>query len=315
MARLSTKWRRFWGIRPGELRLPVRIVGAGRTMGEPVSGPHGRGWEFRHGRLVCRPPTTVPPGPSPAPPERPTDPPPVAELPLNVVADELPDEVEQHAREVVERIARMAPRPVLHARVVLRMLGDPALERPAIAKASLDVSGRPVRAHVAARRMDEAIDLLERRLRRNLEQLDELAGAHRHETGVASPGEWRHGDLSTERPEYFPRPAEERELVRRKSFALSPLTPEEASLEMATLDYDFHLFTNADTGDENVVRRVPDATVTVVQTGPVLPIDGAIERLNLTGEPFLFFVDAQTRRGNVLYLRYDGHYGLLEPAV
>jgi hypothetical protein len=47
MGRLSTKWRRIWGVRPGELRPPVRLIGRKRAMGEPVVGPHGRGWHLR----------------------------------------------------------------------------------------------------------------------------------------------------------------------------------------------------------------------------------------------------------------------------
>lgn len=313
MGRLSTRWRRLWGIRPVAFRLPAR------------SGPHGRGWEFRHERLTTEPAAPPPAAPQPPPP----DPPASTELPVTMVADELvAEESKEHALEVLERIAAVAPRPVLHARVVLRLHRDPALERPAVAKAVLDVSGRSVRAHVAARRIDEAIDLLERRLRRNLEDLDELDRAHRHETGEAPPGEWRHGDLPAERPHYFPRPPEERELIRRKTFALAAQTPEQAAFEMSTLDYDFHLFTDADTGEEAVVHRRPDGTTALarITTGvgcgppfdvdptpaPVLLVDRAIERLNRSGEPFLFFVDAQTRRGNVLYRRYDGHYGLIE---
>lgn len=252
------------------------------------------------------------------------------ELSVSVLADAgLPQEVKDRAREVVLRVAAVAPRPVLEARLALRLHGDPALERPAVAKASLDVSGRTVRAHVAARHMLEAIDLLDQRLRRNLENLDERTRAHRHETGTAPPGEWRHGSLPTARPEHFPRPPEERELIRRKTFALSALTPEHAAREMDTMDFDFHLFTNADTGEENVVYRRSDGTTALAQVtpaqgeplpfaadptpAPVMLIDKAIERLNLTGEPFVFFVEAQTRRGNVLHLRYDGHYGLIEP--
>ncbi len=297
-------------------------------MGEPVSGPHGRGWELRHVRLrrsTVEQQAEAPPVPAP---DRQDDPLALA-FPLSVVADEqLPDEVRERAREVVLRVAGLAPRPVLHARVVLRLHSDPALERPAVAKASLDVSGRPVRAHVAARHMLEAIDLLDERLRRNLEHLDELARADRHETGEVTPGEWHHGGIPTARPEHFPRPPDEREIVRRKTFALSALTPERAALEMRLQDLDFHLFTNADTGEENVVYRRPDGTTALAQItpggppppfavdpapAPVMLIDGAAQRLNLTGEPFVFFVDAQTRRGNVLYLRYDGHYGLIEP--
>jgi len=44
-----------------------------------------------------------------------------------------------------------------------------------------------------------------------------------------------------------------------------------------------------------------------------MSLRGAVERLDLTGERFVFFVDAQTLRGNVLYHRYDGHFGLVEP--
>jgi Sigma 54 modulation/S30EA ribosomal protein C terminus len=37
--------------------------------------------------------------------------------------------------------------------------------------------------------------------------------------------------------------------------------------------------------------------------------------LEASGQPFLFFVDAETGRGNVLYHRYDGHYGLIVPSA
>ena len=34
----------------------------------------------------------------------------------------------------------------------------------------------------------------------------------------------------------------------------------------------------------------------------------------MSDEPFLLFRNADTGRGNVLYRRYDGHYGLVTPA-
>lgn len=46
---------------------------------------------------------------------------------------------------------------------------------------------------------------------------------------------------------------------------------------------------------------------------PVVTVEGAMRRLDLTGEPLVFFVDARTGRGGVAYRRYDGHYGLLAP--
>ena len=48
---------------------------------------------------------------------------------------------------------------------------------------------------------------------------------------------------------------------------------------------------------------------------PVLDLDQAVERLNSSDEPFLFFEDAATGRGEILYHRYDGHHGLITPSA
>jgi hypothetical protein len=55
MGKLSPAWRRLWGIRPGELVPRVRMLGRGRRMGEPSSGPHGRGWLSRHRQRAVPP--------------------------------------------------------------------------------------------------------------------------------------------------------------------------------------------------------------------------------------------------------------------
>ncbi len=48
MGQLTSRWRRIWGLRPGDLRRPLRLIGQGRAFGVPASGPHGRGWGKRH---------------------------------------------------------------------------------------------------------------------------------------------------------------------------------------------------------------------------------------------------------------------------
>jgi ribosome-associated translation inhibitor RaiA len=50
-------------------------------------------------------------------------------------------------------------------------MADPAVERPAVAEATLEVNGHPLRAHAAADHLEEAVDLLEDRLRPQLEHL------------------------------------------------------------------------------------------------------------------------------------------------
>lgn len=236
------------------------------------------------------------------------------------------------AERRLSRLVPIAPRRVLHARVVLEQLDDPALERPAVAKATLDVSGRIVRAHVAAAEMTEAVDLLADRLRGRLLELSEREEADRRGPGSTAPGRWRHGSLPTARPGWFPRPREERELVRRKTFTPEPVSVEEAAWEMRMLDHDFHLFTDAGTGGESVLfagedgglrlrRASPSgepaaAPAVAVDPAPVptLSVDEALEALEVAGEPFLFFVERGRGRGAVAYRRYDGHCGLVAAA-
>ena len=167
----------------------------------------------------------------------------------------LPNRVRAELEAMAARIGAIAPRRPLRARLSLVHEEDRALERPVIAKGQLDLPARSVRAHVAASSAAEAIDLLEARLRRNLVDLGDRVVAGRKEGRPVRAGEWRHGDLAADRPAFFDRAPEERQLVRRKAYTSTPLTAEEAALELGLLDHDFHLFTDAASGDDAVVYR------------------------------------------------------------
>jgi ribosome-associated translation inhibitor RaiA len=237
-----------------------------------------------------------------------------------------------HARDKIARALRVAPRPVLRATARLWVDANPSLERPAIVKVRADMGGRVVRSHVAATNMRDAIDLAEHRLRR---QLADLAAADRDRvrtSAVPPPGEWRHGDLPAVRPEYYPRPPEERRVVRHKTPTSAPMSAEQAALEMTLLDYDFLLFAAAGGGGDSVVYRTanmsshlrvippsgdggaPAGSIPADPPPAVMDVKDALQLLDLSGEPFVFFVDADSRRGAIAYRRYDGHYGLIRPA-
>ena len=79
----------------------------------------------------------------------------------------------------VRAVLRLAAEPVLFARVKLTMAADPAVERPAIAQANIDLNGRPVRAQAAAATMRDAIEMLS-------DKLQDPAGAGRAELGQAA---------------------------------------------------------------------------------------------------------------------------------
>lgn len=247
---------------------------------------------------------------------------------------EMPPHAREYARDKVLALLGRVREPVPFVRVKLTMMANPAVERPAIAQANVDVNGRQARASVAAGTVQEAVDLLQDRLAKRLARLNEHWEARRSRTPAGGPGEWRHGDEPAHRPGYFPRPAEARRIVRHKSFSLPRETPDEAALEMDTMDYDFHLFTDADTGEDSVIYRAGPTGYRLAQVrprpdglGPVaapltmsdhpaprMSVHEAEGRLDITGLPFVFFTDAATERGNVLYHRYDGHYGLITPA-
>jgi ribosome-associated translation inhibitor RaiA len=251
-----------------------------------------------------------------------------------VIHGEVPPDCVEHARKVIRKATLRTVEPVLHARVRLSQGRDPAVPRSAIAQANLSVNGRPVRAHVAAETMHEAIDLLEDRLVHRLNRLREAGHARHAGAQGAEPPDSRQVSERKHHPEAHHRSGHEPRVVRRKSFSLARETPGEAVFEMELMDYGFHLFTDAESGTDSVVYRAgptgyrvarvrpseepagaPAAPLTASRIPAVrLSLTEAEQRLELLGLPFVFFADRESRRGNVLYRRYDGCYGLITPA-
>lgn len=229
--------------------------------------------------------------------------------------------------------------PVLHARIRVTHYADPALPRPVVAEANLDVDGRFVRAQLSAPTAREAIDLLsdrlQHRLQHALQQTDGSWEDRRPRYSTGEEHEWRHGDEPTHRPPYFPRPPEEREIVRHKSVTPARCGIDEAVADMNDLDYDVHLFTEAGTQQDSVLYRsgptgyrlaqvvpqpeallAPHAEQVTISDSPApqYSVQEATARMAVWEQPFLFFQDTERGRGALLYHRYDGHYGLVEPA-
>jgi hypothetical protein len=94
-----------------------------------------------------------------------------APLPSISLRGPVPARARESLTRALVHVSLDAPWPVLRITASLRRDEDPALLRPVAAKASLDVSGRPVRAHAAAATESEAIALLQSRLHRNLRDL------------------------------------------------------------------------------------------------------------------------------------------------
>src|SRR5690606_29463770 len=104
---------------------------------------------------------------------------------------------------------------------------------------------------VAAPTLTEAADFLLDRLERRLDQLAKRrTDRHRWVDEVVAAAQ-----IPSQRPAYVDRPVDERQVVRRKTFAATPLTPDEAAYEMDLLGHDFYLFTDARSGQDAVIHR------------------------------------------------------------
>jgi hypothetical protein len=217
-------------------------------------------------------------------------------------------------RSVLDRVAE----PVHFARLKLTHAADPARDRPELLQATVDVAGDLVRAQVAAASTTEATTLLADRLRAQLRHRAERAAAVRRPP-------------RTVRPERARRPADEREVVARKAYEVAELTPDEAIFDMEQLDHDFYVFHDLASGRDACVSRHDDGAYLIARVGglgsdhgqtavdlvesptaaPELTLAEAVERLEAGAEPFVFFADASSGRGSVVYERYDGHYGVV----
>ncbi len=252
---------------------------------------------------------------------------------------EVPEDAMDLAVLRLRSVLRSAPEPVLLARVKLAV--TPGLvagaSRSVVAQANVDMSGRLLRAQGVAENMRTAIELMCERMAVQLRNAGGGQGEFALRRLGAGPG------AGAARPR-VPRPrlaAEGAQIVRRKAFRLARLTVDEAIAELEAFDFDFHLFTERVTGSDSVVYTTvrgyrvaqveprPDL-VAVAEAGsgfgsagevvsvsevpaPRLGVDEAQVRLEGLEQPFIFFVEPGSGRGNLLYFRFDGDLGLITP--
>lgn len=253
------------------------------------------------------------------------------EVQVVVPHGEVSDEVKERAQREVADLERYAPGDVLFARVEFQQRDSQA---PSIStQVLLDVQGTIVQARSTAPDPQQSFDSARRRVLQSLHRLSERLQDRRHEPATVPDGQWRRGALPTDRPDHFPRPRAERQVVERVTHARGPASPEEAAFDLELLEDDWLLYVDETTGTDAVVRHLPDADAfglsvadgrpRISGDGPYdlrvdgppaeLTVEDAIERLDVGEESHVFFVDVHTSRGAVVHRRYDGHYGLVRP--
>lgn len=221
------------------------------------------------------------------------------------------------AERMTTAVARLLQRFHLPAQARIRMttLAGETENGPILTQVNVMFDSAPVRVQTLTRGRGDALPVV-LRLARQLESL-------------SSPRRPRGWPDPTRPPLGSPGGG----IGRRKHVAPIVHTPAAAARVMDRMDYDVHLFTDADTGDDAIVYRAGPTGARlarqhrtdpprdglgpftlVPRPAPTLTEPAAADRLRGHGLPFLFYTDPATARGHLLYRRYDNRLTLLTPA-
>lgn len=122
------------------------------------------------------------------------------------------------------------------------------LKKNQIIEVSIPIKGSVIRAEESAESMyaaiDNVIDVLERQI---LKHKKKIVDRHRHS-----------GKLAKDFAESLHDEDEGITITRSKRFAVKPMDPEEACMEMDLLGHDFFVFRNSETDEVNVVYKRKD---------------------------------------------------------
>jgi putative sigma-54 modulation protein len=159
---------------------------------------------------------------------------------------EVSDSIRSYAEDKLRKLD-----PQLHeltqVELELRVERNPSIAANQIAEATIWTKGPVLRAREASGDMRASIDQLTEKLLRQVKSYrDRRTRRWTRGNGVPSGG----APVASEESEP--------QIVKTKQFAVKPMTPEEAVLQLELIGHDFFVFVNADTGEVNVVYRRKD---------------------------------------------------------
>jgi len=132
---------------------------------------------------------------------------------------------------------------------------NPSISQNQVAEATVWTKGPVLRARESSTDMKASIDLL-------VDKLERQARRYRDKRR-RGPGRGNHNDTAESIPVV---PDEDQPvIVKTKQFAIKPMTPEEAVLQLELIGHDFFVFQNADTSDVNVLYRRRDGNYGLIE--------------------------------------------------
>ena len=133
---------------------------------------------------------------------------------------------------------------------------NPSIAESQIAEGTIWTKGPVLRARESSPDMRASIDMLVEKLER---QARRYRDKRRPRSGARASGAAEAEPTPTLQDEESP------VIVKTKQFAVKPMTPEEAVLQLELIGHDFFVFQNAESSDVNVVYRRRDGDYGLIE--------------------------------------------------
>ena len=158
---------------------------------------------------------------------------------------EVSEQIRAYAEEKLGKLERQLNGPT-RVEVELAVERNPSIAANNVAEATIWTKGPVLRARESSADMKASIDQLADKLERQVNRYRSKRRRYgeRPEAAGAEP-------LAPEDSDGLP-------IVKTKQFAVKPMSPEEAVLQLELIGHDFFVFRNADSGEVNVVYRRRD---------------------------------------------------------
>jgi ribosome hibernation promoting factor len=166
---------------------------------------------------------------------------------------EVTDSIREYAEEKLSKLGRQLADPT-RVELELAVERNPSISQNHVAEATIWTKGPILRAREASKdhraSIDQLVDKLERQVKRYRDKRRSRRDRQLPEAGI---------------PEEAIPIDEEPRIVKSKQFAVKPMGPEEAVLQLELVGHDFFVFQNGDTGDVNVVYRRRDGAYGLIE--------------------------------------------------
>ena len=165
---------------------------------------------------------------------------------------EVSDQIRQYAEDKLGKLDRLVNDPT-RIELELAVEKNPSIADNHVAEATVWTKGPVLRAREASGDMKASIDQLVDKLERQVKRYRDKRRPRKHD-----------------RPEMpAPAPLERFEegtaIVKTKQFAVKPMAPDEAVLQLELVGHDFFVFRNADSDKVNVVYRRRDGNYGLIE--------------------------------------------------